>query len=148
MAMTWVSSKWRERAPEGKVLLRAFIGRAGQEEYLKGDDASLIRIARQEMASVLGISGEPELTRVYRWDRGMPQYTLGHLQRIDAIAVACSSVPGFEIAGNMFRGVGIPDCIASGEYASSSLLKTLRDWDNQERSLGNQSRAGGGSVRS
>lgn len=127
MAMTWVSSKWRNRAPEGKVLLRAFIGRAGQEQYLTGDDASLIRIARTEIASVLGISGEPELTRVYRWERGMPQYTLGHLQRVEAIGATCSQVPGLEIAGNMFRGVGIPDCIASAEYASASLLATLRE---------------------
>jgi oxygen-dependent protoporphyrinogen oxidase len=147
MAMTWVSSKWQDRAPEGKVLLRAFIGRAGQEQYLAGDDASLIRIARQEIASVLGISGEPELTRVYRWERGMPQYTLGHLQRVDAIGEACSAIPGFEIAGNMFRGVGIPDCIASAEYASASLLATLREWDAGEQSP-KRAQAGGGAVRS
>jgi oxygen-dependent protoporphyrinogen oxidase len=147
MAMTWVSSKWRDRAPEGKVLLRAFIGRAGQEQYLAGDDASLIRIARREIASVLGISGEPELTRVYRWECGMPQYTLGHLQRVDVVDAACSAIPGFEIAGNMFRGVGIPDCIASAEYASASLLATLREWDAGEQSP-KRAQTGGGSVRS
>lgn len=147
MAMTWVSSKWRVRAPGGKVLVRAFIGRSGQEQYLSGDDASLIRIARQEIESVLGITGVPELTRVYRWERGMPQYNLGHLQRIDAIHAECGRVSGFEIAGNMFRGVGIPDCIASGEHAAASLLASLREWDaagpRQPRS-----HVGGNAVRS
>ena len=133
MAMTWVSSKWTGRAPDGKVLVRAFIGRAGQEQYLAGDDASLIRLARQEIEEVLGISGEPELTRVYRWERGMPQYNLGHLHRIAAITADCNGIPGFEIAGNMFRGVGIPDCIASGEQAAARILATFGDADARER---------------
>lgn len=129
MAMTWVSSKWRHRAPDGKVLVRAFIGRSGQEHYLADDDGSLIRIARREIGDVLGISGDPDLTRVYRWERGMPQYNLGHLQRVDAIAAQCNGIPGFEIAGNMIRGVGIPDCIASAEGAVTSVLGTLTEWD-------------------
>lgn len=146
MAMTWVSSKWRDRAPDGKVLVRAFIGRSGQEQYLAGDDASLIRIARREIDDVLGIAGKPALTRVYRWERGMPQYNLGHLQRVQTITTECNGIPGFEIAGNMFRGVGIPDCIASAEGAAASLLATLTEWDVQgSRPWSN---AGGGAVRS
>lgn len=146
MAMTWVSSKWRGRAPDGKVLVRAFIGRAGQKRYLAGDDASLTRIALREIGDVLGISGEPELTRVYRWDRGMPQYNLGHLQRVAAITEDCTGVPGFEIAGNMFRGVGIPDCIASAEGAAARLLATMKLSD--ERGQPRLPSYAGGAVRS
>ncbi|MDQ3654534.1 MAG: protoporphyrinogen oxidase [Chloroflexota bacterium] len=147
MAMTWVSSKWRDRAPDGKVLVRAFIGRAGQEQYLSGDDASLIQIARREIEDVLGVTGNPDLTRVYRWERGMPQYNLGHLQRVHSITAECNGIPGFEIAGNMFRGVGIPDCIASAEGAATSLLATITEWDTQGQSRP-RSYVGGGAVTS
>lgn len=127
MAVTWVSSKWRQRTPENHILVRAFIGRAGQQEYLTGDDASLQRIARSEFQDVLGITGAPVLSRVFRWDRGMPQYNLGHLDRVDRIQLGIGRVPGLEIAGNMLRGVGIPDCIASGEAAADHTLSYLRE---------------------
>lgn len=145
MAMTWVSSKWRGRAPDGKVLVRAFIGRSGQEQYLAGDDASLTRIGLREIEDVLGIHGSPELTRVYRWERGMPQYNLGHLQRVEAITADCNGIPGFEIAGNMFRGVGIPDCIASGEGAAARLLATRGEAERGQSPPRSQV---GGAVRS
>lgn len=148
MAMTWVSSKWPDRAPEGNVLVRAFIGRAGREQDLAGDDASLVAIARQEIEDVLGVTGEPELTRVYRWERGMPQYNLGHLRRVEAIRAECGAVPGFEIAGNMLRGVGIPDCIASGEQAAANLISTFGDWATAERPERQEAQSGAGAVTS
>jgi oxygen-dependent protoporphyrinogen oxidase len=109
------------------VLVRAFIGRAGQQGELSGDDASLIRIALSELRNVLGVTGTPERSRVFRWDRGMPQYNLGHLDRIHRIELGIGRVPGMEIAGNMFRGVGIPDCIASGEAAADNTLVWLNE---------------------
>jgi len=127
MAVTWSSSKWRDRAPEDHVLVRAFIGRAGQQGELSGDDASLIRIALSELRNVLGVTGTPERSRVFRWDRGMPQYNLGHLDRVHRIELGIGRVPGMEIAGNMFRGVGIPDCIASGEAAADNTLVWLNE---------------------
>lgn len=148
MAMTWVSSKWPDRAPEGKVLVRAFIGRSGQEQLLAGDDASLIAIAGREVEDVLEVAGEPELTRVYRWERSMPQYNLGHLQRVETIRAECGTIPGFEIAGNMLRGVGIPDCIASGEQAAANLLATLESWAIAERPTRHGVQSGAGAVTS
>ena len=126
MAMTWVSSKWANRAPEGQVLVRAFIGRAGQQAALAGDDASLVAIALRELDEVLGLRVDPSLARVYRWDRGMPQYNLGHLDRVDRIELSIARTPGIEIAGNMLRGVGIPDSIVSGLTAAGNLLSDLR----------------------
>lgn len=121
MAMTWLSSKWAGRAPEGKALIRAFVGRAGQEELLERPDDELVAIVRQELAEVLGIAAEPELVRVFRWDGGMPQYALGHLERVEVIEDAVARMPGLAIAGNMLRGVGLPDCIASGERAADKV---------------------------
>lgn len=125
MAMTWMSSKWPDRAPEGKALVRGFVGRAGQHELFEQPDDRLMEIVRQELAEVLGITAEPELARVVRWERGMPQYTMGHLDRVATIESAGESLPGFAIGGNMFRGVGIPDCIASGERAAEKVAADL-----------------------
>lgn len=125
MAMTWLSSKWHGRASEGKALIRAFVGRAGQQEMLLCPDDKLIEIVRAELAEVLGITAEPELTSVYRWDGGMPQYTMGHSDRVATVEAAMAEMPGFAVAGNMLRGVGLPDCIASGERAVDKVADDL-----------------------
>lgn len=132
MAMTWISSKWDGRAPGGQVLLRAFIGRAGQTDALEGDDASLVSLALREVREILGIDVVPSLTRVYRWERGMPQYNLGHLERVDRIESEIARLPGIDIAGNYLRGVGIPDCIVSGETAAANLLADLAERDRRQ----------------
>jgi oxygen-dependent protoporphyrinogen oxidase len=121
-AVTWLSSKWEGRAPEGHFLVRAFIGRAGQQEVLAHSDEELVRLVREELDEVSGISGEPVVQRVWRLNKVMPQYIVGHLDRVARIEAAVSKVPGLEIAGNMLRGVGIPDCIAAGESASDRLF--------------------------
>lgn len=134
MAMTWLSSKWQGRAPDGQILVRAFAGRAGQEEVFARNDAGLVDAVLRELRDVLGIRTTPALERVYRWERGMPQYTLGHMQRVQRIEAGVERLPGLEIAGNMFRGVGIPDCIASGESAADRLLISFSDGRSGDRS--------------
>ncbi len=126
MAMTWLSSKWAGRAPEGKALVRAFVGRAGQQELLERPDDELVAIVRRELAEVLGIEAKPELVRVFRWDGGMPQYALGHLERVEVIEDAVTRLRGLAVAGNMLRGVGLPDCIASGERAADTVAADVR----------------------
>jgi oxygen-dependent protoporphyrinogen oxidase len=121
-AVTWLSSKWEGRAPEGHFLVRAFIGRAGQQEVLAHSDEELVQMVREELDEVSGISGEPVVQRVWRLNEVMPQYIVGHLDRVARIEAAVAKVPGLEIAGNMLRGVGIPDCIAAGEAASDRLF--------------------------
>ncbi|CAA9541680.1 MAG: Protoporphyrinogen IX oxidase, aerobic, HemY [uncultured Thermomicrobiales bacterium] len=125
MAVTWSSLKWRDRAPADHLLVRAFIGRAGRQHDLDGDDAHLTGLALAELREVMGIRGEPEFASVFRWEGGMPQYNLGHLDRVASIEAGVGAVPGIEIAGNMLRGVGIPDCIASGETAANNVLGWL-----------------------
>jgi protoporphyrinogen/coproporphyrinogen III oxidase len=126
LACTWSSRKWSGRAPDGCELIRVFIGRAGQEEVLAGDDESLVALAVQEVTARLGVTAPPSLTRVRRWPRGMPQYLLGHPQRVARIEAWQTDHAGLYLAGNAFRGVGLPDCILSGERAADAAAAHLR----------------------
>jgi oxygen-dependent protoporphyrinogen oxidase len=126
LACTWSSRKWAGRAPEGWELIRVFIGRAGQEEVLAADDETLIALAVQEVAARLGVTAPASLTQVRRWPRGMPQYLLGHPERVARIEGTARKHAGLYLAGNAFHGVGLPDCIASGERAADAAAAHLR----------------------
>ncbi len=122
LACTWASTKFPRRAPEGFGLIRAFIGRAGQEGLLDGTDEDLLELVREELRATLGIMIPPILSRIFRWPKAMPQYMLGHLDRLAAIERRLAEHPGLFIAGSAYRGIGIPDCIASGEQAAEKAL--------------------------
>jgi oxygen-dependent protoporphyrinogen oxidase len=126
LACTWSSRKWVGRAPEGWELIRVFVGRAGQEDILAADDETLVALAVQEVAARLGVTAPASLTRVRRWPRGMPQYLLGHPRRVARIEAALRKHPGLYLAGNAFHGVGLPDCIASGERAADAAIAHFR----------------------
>jgi oxygen-dependent protoporphyrinogen oxidase len=126
LACTWSSRKWAGRAPDGWELLRIFLGRSGNgEALLEFDDDTLLAIAQSEVATRLGATGAPVLGRVQRWPRGMPQYLLGHPERIARVEAALARHVGLELAGNALRGVGVPDVIRSGEEAAERVLRTL-----------------------
>jgi oxygen-dependent protoporphyrinogen oxidase len=127
MAATYSSTKWAGRAPAGKVLMRGFVGGPHNQEILKRSDEELVRIAIDEFCSIVGLNpfAKPLFSRVFRWHLGMPQYTLGHLDRVRLIEDRCAKIPGFAIAGGSYRGVGVPNCIESGEQATS---KVLGEW--------------------
>jgi oxygen-dependent protoporphyrinogen oxidase len=114
LAGTWVTSKWPRRAPEGHVLLRAFLGGGRDPQRLDDSDDELIETARGELGELLGISGDPLIVRLFRWTRQSPQYEVGHLQRVAAIEDHLASLPGVFLTGSGFRAIGIPDCIADG----------------------------------
>jgi oxygen-dependent protoporphyrinogen oxidase len=135
LACTWSSRKWAGRAPEGWELIRVFIGRAGQEDVLAADDEMLVALAVNEVSTRLGVTAPASLTRVRRWPRGMPQYLLGHAERVARIEAACSKHAGLYLAGNAFHGVGLPDCIASGERAAVAAAVYLRALDRMSASL-------------
>lgn len=122
LACTWSSQKWAGRAPDGCLLLRVFIGRYGGLDVVGLDDEKLIEMAVREIRETLGVVTPPVFERVYRWPAGMPQYNLGHLERIDQLKQRLQRHPGFFMAGALFDGVGIPNCIASGEAAAEAIL--------------------------
>lgn len=123
IACTFSSVKYAGRAPDGHVLLRVFLGGALNEEVLQGDDATLVRTAREQIGPLLGITAEPELARVARHARAMPQYHVGHAARAAAIEQAVLRHPGLRLVGGAYRGVGIADCVRSGEDAAERLLE-------------------------
>jgi oxygen-dependent protoporphyrinogen oxidase len=112
LAGTWVTSKWPGRAPEGHVLLRGFLGGGRDPHRLDAGDEELIATARAELQELLGITGDPLITRLSRWTRQSPQYEVGHLQRVAAIDDQLTAIPGVFLTGSGFRSIGIPDCIA------------------------------------
>src|SRR5215472_199520 len=123
IACTFSSVKYAGRAPEGFALLRGFVGGALNESALDGDDDTLIQVARTELGEILGIQAPPLLSRVSRHPKAMPQYHVGHLARADAIEGCLRAHPGLALAGGAYRGVGIADCIRSGEDAAARLLE-------------------------
>ncbi|HEX7973321.1 MAG TPA: protoporphyrinogen oxidase, partial [Anaerolineales bacterium] len=127
LACTWTSTKFPHRAPEGFALLRVFVGRAGEEDSLPADEAGLLALAREELRLTLGFTARPVLEKVFYWERAMPQYNLGHPERLRRIDAALGELPGLALAGNGYRGIGIPDCIHSGEQAAEELIKYLAD---------------------
>jgi protoporphyrinogen/coproporphyrinogen III oxidase len=122
IACTFSSVKYPGRAPEGHVLLRVFLGGALDEAVIEGDDECLSRTACDQLAEVLRVRAAPLFTRVSRYPRAMPQYVVGHLRRVDAIESSVALHPGLALAGGAYRGVGIADCVRSGEDAVARLL--------------------------
>jgi oxygen-dependent protoporphyrinogen oxidase len=122
LAATFSSVKYPGRAPEGAVLVRGFVGGMLNASVLDEDDASLVARARAELKDALGITASPRMTRVWRWPASMPQYRVGHLARVETIERRLAGVPGLRLAGGAYRGVGIADCVRSGEAAAVALL--------------------------
>lgn len=122
LACTWVSSKHRGRAPEGAVLFRLFVGGAQHGDAVTRPDAALLAMCRAELHASLGVTAEPRLARITRWVGAMPQYHLGHPERVARIEAREAALGWLAVAGNAYRGVGVPDCIASGERAAARVL--------------------------
>lgn len=125
LACTWTSSKFPCRAPQGFVLLRCFLGRARQEEVIGLDDEALVRLVRAELADILGIQAEPALVRIFRWPRAMPQYVLGHVERLEALQAHLTRLPGLYLTGSAYWGVGLPDGIRAGVQTAEQVLRDL-----------------------
>jgi protoporphyrinogen/coproporphyrinogen III oxidase len=122
IACTFSSVKYRGRAPDGFALLRVFVGGALNEAILDGDDETLSRVARAELGELLGIQAPPLFSRVSRYPKAMPQYHVGHLARVEAIEGCLRAHPGLALAGGAYRGVGIADCVHSGEDAAARMV--------------------------
>jgi len=120
LACTWTSTKFPNRAPKGYALIRVFVGRAGQD--IPWNEKDLLELAKEELNLTLKITAEPVLQRVFLWESAMPQYNVGHLEKLKLIDDALAKHAGLALAGNGYRGIGIPDCIHSGELAVEKFL--------------------------
>jgi len=127
IACTFSSVKFAGRAPEDHVLLRAFAGGALQPEVFALDDATIATRVEADLRELLEIREDPRFIEVAKWERSMPQYEVGHLDRVDEIERLVKELPGLALAGNSYRGAGIPDCIRSGEAAAEALSTDYAD---------------------
>jgi protoporphyrinogen/coproporphyrinogen III oxidase len=123
IACTFSSVKFSGRAPDDQVLLRAFAGGALQPEIFALDEEEMARRVEADLRELLKISGGPLFVEVAKWERSMPQYEVGHLERVAEIEALVKQVPGLALAGNAYRGAGIPDCVGSGETAAENLVR-------------------------
>jgi oxygen-dependent protoporphyrinogen oxidase len=127
LAASWLSSKWAHRAPADCVLIRAFVGGARDPEAMNLTDEQLVARSLSALTPLIGISGAPLLSRVYRWIRANAQHNVGHLDRLAAIDRALARLPGIFVTGSGFRGVGIPDCVADGRATAARVADRLSE---------------------
>ena len=127
MACTFSSLKYPSRAPEGYVLLRAFVGGSLQPALFKDNDATMEKNVRDELASLLGVTAQPLFSRVWPHPNSMPQYQVGHQARIQRIEAQLAKFPSLALAGSAYHGVGISDCVRTGEEAAEKIVNHFRD---------------------
>ncbi|GCD83870.1 protoporphyrinogen oxidase [Parageobacillus thermoglucosidasius] len=126
-ACTWTHKKWPHTAPDGKALLRCYVGRPGDEEIVEQSDDEIVRVVMDDLSKIMRISGRPELIAISRWKEAMPQYTVGHKERLAKIKTHMDAeLPGVFLAGSSYEGLGLPDCIDQGENAVKKVLDYLQ----------------------
>jgi protoporphyrinogen/coproporphyrinogen III oxidase len=121
LAATFVHNKFPHRAPEDRALIRCFLGGVRDEAVLQLCDEEILGIVRAELRQILGLTAEPRFTRLYKWRSAMAQYQVGHLGRLDRIERLSKQLPGLALAGNGYRGIGVPDCVHSGKEAAAQV---------------------------
>src|SRR6267142_448638 len=134
IACTFSSIKFAGRAPEGCALLRAFVGGALQPDMLTLSEADLISLVREDLRDLLGIERPPLFRELTKWEQSMPQYHVGHLERVGRIQERVALLPKLTLAGNAYSGLGIPDCIRSGETAADRLIQMLAKLNSSQDS--------------
>ncbi|WP_243274642.1 protoporphyrinogen/coproporphyrinogen oxidase, partial [Streptomyces albus] len=125
-ASTFSSHKWDWVAAQDPSLfvLRTSLGRYGEERVLERDDAELVELSLRDLRAATGLDARPVDTLVSRWDGGLPQYPVGHLQRVAAVRAAVDALPGLAVAGAVYEGVGVPACVAGGRRAARHVLQS------------------------
>ena len=125
LAATFVHNKFPHRAPDDRALLRCFLASASADAAWQLTDDQIVRVVRDELQRILDLRDEPRFARVHRWKAAMAQYGVGHLDRLERIERLRQKMPGLALAGNGYRGIGVPDCIRSGREAVEQLLLAM-----------------------
>ena len=123
LSATFTSTKYPGRAPEGHVLIRTYIGGGCQPDLLEQSDDELLAMALSELTDILEVKGDPVLKHINRNNNAMPQYHVGHLTLAQRIKDRVNQLDGLVLAGNSLQGVGIPQCIQSGEAAGEAVIE-------------------------
>jgi len=125
IAATWTSLKWPNRTQPKQALVRCYVGGRGREDILDYDDVALVNYVREELRTIVGMTQVPFYTKVYRWERSMPQYTCGHLDRLQRIRESQKAFKGLYLTGAAYEGIGIPDCIREGTRIGQELAHSF-----------------------
>jgi oxygen-dependent protoporphyrinogen oxidase len=125
LACTFVHNKFPHRAPENRSLLRCFLGGSRGEAALTLSSDEILSIVRRELDEILDITEAPLAARVYKWPSSMAQYSVGHLDRLERIGQLLQETPRLTLAGNGYRGIGVPDCVRTGREAATKMLGYL-----------------------
>jgi oxygen-dependent protoporphyrinogen oxidase len=132
LAATFVHNKFSHRVPQDRALLRCFFAGSSTEDLWQLSDDSIINIVREELQQILGLRAEPRFAQVYKWKSAMAQYEVGHLERLERIEHLRQQLPALALAGNGYRGIGIPDCIRSGQQAAKQLASLCHSERSEE----------------
>lgn len=124
LAATFVHNKFPHRTPEDRALLRCFFAGVNAENVWPLSDGQIIGTVRNELQQIIGLRAEPLFARVYKWKSAMAQYSVGHLERLERIERLRQQLPGLALAGNAYRGIGVPDCVRSGREAAKLVLQS------------------------
>jgi len=124
LAATFVHNKFPHRAPADRALLRCFFAGSNAEKVWTLSDEQIVAVVRNELQQIIASRATPLFARVYKWKSAMAQYGVGHLDRRDRIEKLRAQLPGLALAGNAYRGIGVPDCVRSGREAAKQLLST------------------------
>jgi len=123
-ATTYTSIKWSFRAPDDQVMIRAFVGGGHHEELVHDlDDAGMVKMVLDELDAILGLRAHAQFSKVFRWFKGMPKYTVGHLDRISVLDRTLSMHPGLHLIGCSYKGIGIGDCVHQAQVAAQKILQ-------------------------
>ncbi|MGC1454013.1 MAG: protoporphyrinogen oxidase [Nitrospirota bacterium] len=123
-AATYSSIKWSYRAPDDTIMVRVFVGGGHHEELVHElDDAGMVGMVLEELDTVLGLKASPRFSKVYRWYKGMPKYTVGHLEQIAVLDRMLATHPGLHLIGCSYKGIGIGDCVHEAQIAAEKILK-------------------------
>lgn len=121
----WTSSIFADRAPDGRVQFRTMVGGDGDHGVIELSDDELARLVVNDLDAVLGISGEPELVKTYRWERGIPQFKIGHAYRMKSIEDALERIPGLHVSGNAYYGISLNDCVKQSHKVAARVRTEL-----------------------
>jgi len=132
---TWSSAKWPHLADDSLVLIRCLVGRHGDRRWVGMDDDTLVGHVHDELVEAMGLTADPVQQRIQRWPRGLPQYLVGHQDRLDAVDAGLRDLPRLYLTGAAYRGVGLASCVADAERTAQDVAEDVSQTPADHRPL-------------